>query len=133
MECTHVGQAVKVGSQLIQKIRREKTAQWSCSSTVSFEEGRLVTHFSISGLLVSPLPVFLKSSEFWLNFCVLVCRSTKSPWICLRCGVISCGRYVTDKVSPCCLSCFVDQGVSKRRNVAALFSSPMNLISIIHP
>ena len=64
MECTHVGQAVKVGSQLIQKIRREKTAQWSCSSTVSVEEGRLVTHFSISGLLVSPLPVFLKGSEF---------------------------------------------------------------------
>lgn len=54
MECTHVGQAVKVGSQLIQKIRREKTTQWSCS----------------------------------------ICRSTKSPWICLRCGVISCGRYV---------------------------------------
>lgn len=55
MECTHVGQAVKVSSQLIQKIRKEKSTQWTCST----------------------------------------CRSTKSPWICLRCGVINCGRYVS--------------------------------------
>ncbi|KAK2548714.1 Ubiquitin carboxyl-terminal hydrolase 3 [Acropora cervicornis] len=57
MECTHVGQAVKVSSQLIQKIRKEKSTQWTCST----------------------------------------CRSTKSPWICLRCGVINCGSYACDE------------------------------------
>ena len=40
-----MGQAVKVSSQLIQKIRREKPAHWTCSSTVSVEEGRLATLF----------------------------------------------------------------------------------------
>lgn len=32
-----MGQAVKVSSQLIQKIRREKPAQWTCSSTLLVE------------------------------------------------------------------------------------------------
>ena len=39
MECTHLGQAVKVGSQLIEKIRREKATQWTCSSTLWNKRG----------------------------------------------------------------------------------------------
>lgn len=34
-----MGQAVKVSSQLIQKIRREKATQWTCSSTLEVERG----------------------------------------------------------------------------------------------
>ena len=34
-----MGQAVKVSSQLIQKIRREKATQWTCSSTLEGERG----------------------------------------------------------------------------------------------
>lgn len=45
------------------------------------------------GLLVSPLPVLLTCQKSSLNFSALACRSTKSPWICLRCGSINCGRY----------------------------------------
>ena len=48
-----MGQAVKVSSQLIQKIRKEKSTQWTCSSKIEIERRRA----SISGLLVSSLPV----------------------------------------------------------------------------
>ncbi|XP_031560730.1 ubiquitin carboxyl-terminal hydrolase 3-like [Actinia tenebrosa] len=54
MECSHVEQSVKIGPQLIHKIRTEKASHWTCS----------------------------------------VCRSTKSSWICLKCGAVNCGRYV---------------------------------------
>lgn len=93
MECTHVGQAVKLSSQLIQKIRREKAAQWTCSSRILVERAKSCPLLNF-GLLVSPLPVLLTFLKSWLNFSALACRSTKSPWICLRCGSINCGRYI---------------------------------------
>lgn len=97
MECTHVGQAVKVSSQLIQKIRKEKSTHWTCSSKIEIERGgeRAFLGFWFHHYRCS----VLRSSEIHM-LSSLACRSTKSPWICLRCGVINCGRYFDKSVSP---------------------------------
>uniref|UniRef100_T1IK79 Ubiquitin carboxyl-terminal hydrolase n=1 Tax=Strigamia maritima TaxID=126957 RepID=T1IK79_STRMM len=48
------------------------------------------------------------------EWCCSVCKSDKSPWICLNCGVVHCGRYVnghakshfeTEKEHAVCMDC----------------------------
>ncbi|XP_065060551.1 ubiquitin carboxyl-terminal hydrolase 3-like [Rhopilema esculentum] len=43
---------------------------------------------------VSPAFVRKLTSENKTSWTCSVCRTNRSPWICLKCGVVNCGRYI---------------------------------------
>ena len=96
-----MGQAVKVSSQLIQKIRKEKSTQWTCSSKIQVEMDD--SSFLVSTLITGASFFDHQKPDSYLSF--KACRSTKSPWICLRCGAINCGRYKGKLVSSYSAGC----------------------------
>ena len=54
------------------------------------KEMRVVRQISLVNLIVN----FSVCILYIISCSNVVCRSRKSPWICLTCGAVHCGRYV---------------------------------------
>ncbi|PNJ29321.1 USP3 isoform 20, partial [Pongo abelii] len=84
MECPHLSSSVCIAPDSA-KFPNGSPSSWCCSE-MGFH------HFAKAGLELldsSSLPALASQSVG-----TTVCRSNKSPWVCLTCSSVHCGRYV---------------------------------------
>lgn len=106
VECSHVATAVSLTPQQIRGVQPqhwscagENTTLWKYVAVLMLGLGFRINHFIRATMnTLSKLGVALLQTIWQLSFKRFfhpspVCRSQKSPWVCLKCGAVHCGRY----------------------------------------
>lgn len=93
MQCPHLSSSsIKLKSALFNK-RQALPNEWECNGTSHRDlQSRDCDSCHKHLLIVTFFWLLITNYESCLIF--VVCKTRKSPWLCLHCGIISCGRYI---------------------------------------
>jgi hypothetical protein len=84
---------VQIDVALVEKLQRDLQL-WTCLGILNLcNKTGVFRIFAPILALVDLRYLYYINVSFYLE-----CKSTKSPWVCLKCGIVNCGRYIVKYV-----------------------------------